>query len=99
MPDSFPRTDGKMMSAFRNHHLVVGKLLRKDRFAGERILRINPLRDIFLAGFPNRIGRFIEMAHEGLAVAERDNIQIQNARPAKRLSATVKRGPGSENVI
>ena len=88
-----------MMPALWHHHLVIRQFLGKNRLTGERILGVDPLRDVFLPRFLNRVGGFIEMTHERSAVAKGDNVQIQSTRLAKRMSATVERGTRCKNVI
>src|SRR5215204_5623831 len=99
MRNSLPSADRKMMPAFGHNHLIVGQLLRKHCFSGQRIFGVDPLGNVFLAGFPDSVGGFIEMAHEGSTVGNRDNIQIQNAGAAEYLGTTIEGGSCRENVV
>ena len=87
------------MPALRHNHLVVRQLLGENRLTGQRVLRIDALRDVFLARFPNRVGGFVEVTHERSAVAKGDDIQIGSTRFAKRMCAAIERGTRCKNVI
>src|SRR5688572_5647666 len=87
-----------MVAALRHDHLIVLNLLVEYDVTGDRILRVEALRDVLLSGLANRIGRFVEM-HSGSAVAKRNDVEAQRTCTAQRACTAVKRGTSRENIV